>query len=195
LNRSHLPQACAALFLTLGSASCQDTGYFADRANDFADSFTLIGTAGPELSAGFHATDLAHVSVGGGFHGEAGLIGRKPGVATVATLGLPFVPFIEGGILHGRYIFTEIGGAWERDDVADECYLIHVIEAGHTNPDVDPWRAFDLEVSATLLVGARIGFSPGEFVDFLAGLVGLDPRRDDSKTMESIEATALSSKD
>ena len=186
LNRSLL--LATVVSLALGSASCQGTGYFADRTNDFADSFTLVGTAGPELSAGFHATDLAHVSVGGGFHGEAGLIGRKAGVATVATYGLPFVPFLEGGILHGRYVFTEIGGQWKEDDVMDECYLIHVIDAGHTSPEVDPWRAFDLEVSATVLVGARVGFSPGEFVDFLAGLVGLDPRADDSKTRRLAEA-------
>lgn len=195
MNRSFLPKACAALALALTSASCQGTGYFADRANDFADSFTLVGTAGPEISAGFHATDLAHVSVGGGFHGEAGLIGRKLGVASVATYGLPFVPFLEDGILHGRYVFTEVGGGWEAEDVEDECYLIHAIEAGPTNPDVDPWRAFDLEVSATVLVGARIGFSPGEFVDFLAGLVGLDPRGDDSKTIGAVAAAALESKD
>ena len=181
-TRSYLVLVAFGLF-----TSCQGTGYLANRTNDFADSFTVVGTAGAELSAGFHATDLAHVSVGGGMHVESGLIGRKLGTASVITLGLPFVPFVESGILHGRYVFTETGGEWVADDVNDECYLIHVIEAGHTNPAVDPWRAFDLEVSATALVGGRIGFSPGEFVDFLAGIVGFDPRGDDAKEPGPIE--------
>jgi hypothetical protein len=105
------------------------------------------------------------------------LIGREPGSAVIASLGLPFVPFMESGILHGRYFFTE--GSWDSDLIQDECYLIHCLDYGHTNPTTDLWHAFDLEVSATVLVGARIGFSPGEFVDFLAGLVGLDPIGDD----------------
>ena len=41
-------------------------------------------------------------------------------------------------------------------------------------------HAFDLEVSATvLLIGARAGFSPGEFVDFFLGWFGVDIAGDD----------------
>jgi hypothetical protein len=36
-----------------------------------------------------------------------------------------------------------------------------------------------IEVSAGVLFGARIGFNPGELVDFLAGIVGLDLYKDD----------------
>ena len=41
-------------------------------------------------------------------------------------------------------------------------------------------HAFDVELSLTLLVGRlRLGFSPGEFVDFLLGWFGLDIAGDD----------------
>ena len=57
--------------------------------------------------------------------------------------------------------------------------LLHALPVGHTSPESDLWHAFDLEVSATILVGGRLGFSPGELVDFLAGLLGFDPIEDD----------------
>ena len=41
-------------------------------------------------------------------------------------------------------------------------------------------HAFDVEVSAyALLIGVKVGFSPGEFVDFLLGWFGLDIAGDD----------------
>jgi hypothetical protein len=176
-------------------SGCASDGYLAKRGRDLADCFTVTGTAGLELSAGFQATDLAHVLVGGGVHGEAGMIGRKVGTAGMATLGLPFVPFVEDGILHGRYVFAETSGAWETDDIQDECYLIHALDAGHTSPEPDLWHAFDLEVSATILVGGRLGFSPGELVDFLAGLFGFDPIEDDWVPPDPVERPADSSAD
>ena len=41
-------------------------------------------------------------------------------------------------------------------------------------------HTFDLEVGAfALILGARVGFSPGEFVDFLLGWFGVDIAGDD----------------
>ena len=60
------------------------------------------------------------------------------------------------------------------------------------DPEEAPWRrrlfrwarlhAFDIEVGATvLIIGARAGFSPGEFLDFLLGWFGVDIAGDDHR--------------
>jgi len=168
----------AAVF-GLALSSCSAPGYLGDRTRDLADVFVLTVSAGPEVSVDVQATDAVHLAVGGGAHGEAGLIGRHVGTAGVMTLGLPAAPFLEDGILYGRYVFSETGGAWELSDVQDECYIIHALGTEPTNPKTDAWHALDLEVGATVLVGARVGLRPGELVDFLAGLFGFDPIGDD----------------
>ena len=172
------------LLFTLCLSSCAADGYLAKRGRDLADCLTLTASAGLEASAGLHATYLAHISVGAGLHVECGLVGRNFGGGSVVTLGLPIAPFMESGILHGRYLFTEVSGGWDKDAVEDECYLIHALDIGNTSPKSDLWHAFDLEISAVALVGGRVGFSPGELVDFLAGLAGLDPRKDDGVLVE-----------
>ena len=173
----------AISILTLGfallSSSCSGTGYLAQRGSDFADCFVGTVGVGLELSASVEATDLVHVMVGGGLHVEAGMIGRRRGSAAVASLGLPVAPFLEDGILFGRYAFTEFDGEWRLRDLQDECYLIHALDLAPTNPESDLWHAFDLEVAAMVGLGARVGFRPGEFVDFLAGIFGADPIGDD----------------
>ena len=172
----------------LGLSSCSGPGYLTRRAEDLADCFVLVGAVGPELSIDVQATDLLHVAVGGGLHGEAGLIGRRAGTAGVLTLGLPIAPFLEEGVLHGRYLFTETGGAWRSEDVEDECYLVHLADVAPTHPRSDPWHAFDLELGVTALVGVRLGFRPGELVDFLVGWFGFDPLHDDGGGDDGIRA-------
>lgn len=49
-------------------------------------------------------------------------------------------------------------------------------------PNRTAWQKGFVEVGATvLLVHARAGFNPFELIDFLAGLVGLDPAGDDTR--------------
>ncbi len=115
-------------------------------------------------------------------------------------VGLPFAPFRQG-MLHQSYLF-------QRDHrYAHGCYgllpallswtgtQVPIVSA-HTwlwsdatrhesdfNGRYARWarvHAFDIEVGATvLIVGARAGFSPGEFLDFLLGWVGIDIAGDD----------------
>jgi hypothetical protein len=47
--------------------------------------------------------------------------------------------------------------------------------------------AFDIEVGATLLLSARVGFSPGQFVDFITGWFGLDIAGDDTSGKDMFE--------
>jgi len=180
---AHSRLAFTAALLALLS-SCSAAPYFADRGRDLADCFTITVSAGPGISASLALTDACHLMVGGGVHGEAGLIGRRVGAAGVMNLGLPIVPFMEEGLLHGRLLFTECSGDWREEDVQDECYLIHAGGWPPTNPVTTRMRAFDLEIGATVLLGVRLGFSPGEFVDLIAGSFGSDPAGDDHATAD-----------
>jgi hypothetical protein len=175
-----IPSRRLLLLATLAALpSCAAGTYLGDRGRDFADIFTLTGSIGPEISADAKLTEAAHLAVGIGGHLEAGMIKGEWGSAPVITLGLPFAPFIENGILHGRYVFTETGGDWDDLEVQDECYIIHFLDVGATNPQRAWVDRFDLELGVTIGIGARVGFSPGQFVDFLGGCFGWDPAKDD----------------
>lgn len=159
--------------------ACAAGTYLGERSRDLGDCFTLTGSVGPEISADVQLTELAHLMVGGGGHLEAGWIGGEFGHAPVIMLGLPFVPFMEDGILYGRYVFTETGELWDDAMVQDECYILHAWHFAETNPQ-RPWvDRLDLELGVTVLIGARVGFSPGQLVDFLGGWFGWDPAGDD----------------
>ncbi|MDF1800327.1 MAG: hypothetical protein P1V81_14205 [Planctomycetota bacterium] len=177
-SKLHAPLFLALLVPPL--SSCAADSYLGRRGADLAEAFTLTLAAGPEVSVDVQATDALHLALGGGVHGEAGLAGGALGTAGVMTLGLPVAPFLEDGVLYGRYVFSEVGGGWSAEDLEDECYLVHLVDAAPTHPKFDAWHALDLEAGFVVGVGARVGLSPGELVDFLAGLVGLDPLGDDA---------------
>ncbi len=172
-------RGAALLALVLVTSGCATGTYLRDRGLDLLDPLRFSLSAGPELSIDVQATDLLHVMVGGGQHVEAGMHGRRFGAGSFLHLGLPVVPFLEGGVLYGRSLFTETRGAWRAEDVADECYLVHSFGFAPTNPDPSWIHALDVEVGFTVLVGARAGFSVGELLDFLLGLVTIDIADDD----------------
>lgn len=147
------------------------------------DGFTLCVSVGPELSVEGRVTDLAHVGVGGGLHAETGMLGRHVGHGSVTTLGLPFGFFAPDPVFFGRYVEEGgLGGAWAHSQVQHECYLIHAMPIGVTRPRHAWVKAFDLEVAACALIGARVGLSPGQGLDFLGGFFGWDPAGDDDES-------------
>lgn len=179
---AHPVRRAAALLAAPLCAACIAPG----RGRDLADCFTLTLSCGPEVSVDAKATEALHLAVGGGFHVEAGCIKGDAGEAMVMTYGLPVVPFLEDGILYGRYSAFE-SGSWTVDHVQDECYGIHLLDEPPTNPLRAPIDRFDLELGATVLVGARAGFSPGQLLDFVAGWFGADPAGDDPVPAEATE--------
>jgi hypothetical protein len=184
--RTRFRIAAATAVLALASSACSSGTYLGDRGSDFAECFTLTVSAGPELSVDAKLTEALHLAVGGGVHVEAGMIGGEWGSAGVAMLGLPISPFMEDGIVYGRFLFTDASGGWTDELVQDECYGIHLLDIAPTNPQRDAWDRWDLELGVTVLVGARVGFSPGQFVDFVAGVFGGDPAGDDGAAASSL---------
>ncbi len=161
------------------SADARDDGYLSQRARDAADCLTLTLSAGPELSADFKATEALHLMVGGGFHAEAGVIKGDLGTGTAMSIGLPLSPFLDGGVMYRRLGMFFITDAWTVNHLTDECYGIHALGLPPTSPDRPLIDRFDLEFGAVVLLGARVGFSPGQFLDFVLGLLGVDLAGDD----------------
>ncbi len=160
LLRSYLPRAALVVCALL--AGC---GFARDRAADFADCFTVEAGVGPGLHADVKATDFLHIGAGYAHLRKAGARGRDVLWLRDREVGLPVSALLAAGAARD-------GSAWR---------------AAHLHasiPDLlafqDPWRRADVEVGATAgVVSLRLGFSPGHLVDFLAGIVGLDPAGDD----------------
>jgi hypothetical protein len=153
------------LLPVLAAALLAGCAYARDRAADLADIVAIEAGAGIGLHADVKATDWAHLGLGYAHVRKVGLRGRDIESLRDREVGLP---------LSG----TLAVGAWRDGNLA---------RLGHLHADIpdllayeDPWRRADVEVGVTAgVLSLRAGFSPGQLVDFLAGLVGLDPAGDD----------------
>jgi len=156
-------RAAAVLLPLLLLASCGAWGR--DRLRDLGDVFTFEVAAGVGVSADVKATDLLHVGAGYAHGRKLSWRGRTAHVLWDREVGLPGSALLWWGALAD-------GQLWRLGDLhTDGAELLH---------GGSPWRIADLEVGVFAgFVGLRLGLSPGELVDLLAGLVGLDPAGDD----------------
>ena len=193
----------AVLFAGLATG-CQTTvgNYLANRGRDLGECFLLQTGLGFGIGADLKVGGLVHAGVLGGtffpgasfgwvygdirprpyeIHDQEGDIGfpialvdgflHQGGPGTHFCYGLlpgllswtgppPPYPDLESTIPPGPWLWSE-----EADRREDRWARVH---------------AFDIEISAyALIVGARVGFSPGEFVDFFLGWFGADIAGDD----------------
>ena len=181
----------------------------ANRGGDFADIFEANGGVGvytsnqltPHLLVGVQATRFANLTLGNALTVRGGLYGGKAHVWTESAAALPVAPFAyyaqdesdpedDGAEDFWKY---DLFDRWDYLFFLPSCYHdlwttdLSDIEVGATLESPLHW--FDLSVDVVPLIPAlRLGFSPGEFVDFLAGWVGLDPAADDRKSDEAVEA-------
>jgi len=180
--------------------------YFGNRARDLGECVCVDVAAGLGLSVGVKAAGLLHYGLGGGVtpnrlalaweYGHGCAFGVHTGPALGADRGemwLPIpLPGVAGGghgpafshleTMRGRHVTSHRGPG---------CGCVAVLPAV-----VDPWatylpptyarsrwhwvHAFDVEGSVFAgVVCARVGFSPGEFVDFVLGWFGVDIAGDD----------------
>lgn len=153
--------ALLAPLLALGSCA-----WLSDRAGDLADVVVVEASAGLGLAADVKLTDLLHVGAGYAHARKVGLRGREAELLWDREVGLPLslVPWL-GAARDGEW--------WRVGHLhANAAELWH---------GSSPWRLFDLEVGLFAgVLGLRLGLSPGELVDFLAGLIGFDPAGDDA---------------
>jgi hypothetical protein len=164
------------LALLILPAGCS---YGQARIRDFGDLFRLEANAGLGLQVHANAGELVHAGVGSSTHGSFGF-----------EYGGWISRWQEEHHFPLSYVFTLI----DPDDAAlhslefdtpgvlsrHRCYML--LPVGMTSGDLrkKPVHLFDLEVGAlAIVVGVEVGFSIGEFFDFLLGFFTLDIADDD----------------
>ncbi len=177
----------------LGALAALGCAYARDRGRDALDVFRLEVGYGIGLEVDARATDLAAVGLGGSYTKRVGLRDGSFGVGQELALGLPVAPFLWGAAsengtdlplppahLAARVSLRDL--TWPRPVGRSQAEgsLLFPFPLGATSPARPLLRRADLEVAATaVVVSVRAGFSPGELLDLIAGLFGLDPAGDD----------------
>lgn len=162
----------AALLLAMTAGGCS---YLRARGEDFLDVWRgeihLFGVPG----AWVHAGPLLHTGLGVvrfGGHGPA------PSLAHLYNHKDPEQVDYPSG-----YFLWHTGGHWPEHERKAEHHCFGVLPGLFHQGDQDRplIHLFDLEVGAGfLLAGFDVGFSPGQFLDFLLGWFGIDLGNDDS---------------
>ena len=161
-------------------AGCRAVGnYFGNRANDLADIVMLELTAGPGIDVHAQVTAL----LGGvlGWSQQDGLMwdSRYFGRARRVSGGL----LIEGETHIERTVYASMEPLYgEQPWVPRGSYWVMFLPVGQ-RPDTEYkfrwYRALDVEVGASAILGLHIGVSPGEVLDFVTSIFFLDIAGDD----------------
>jgi hypothetical protein len=178
----------AAFLLLLLSSGCATSPYFADRGRDLSDIFTATygsnlgakARVGPVHAGLFLGSDIGGLR-GGDFKGEYSA--PFGDILDVETTYFYIEDFREYTMTTARDRGKQQGG---------EGYM-GLSLGGATLQPARPasWRInipyyTQIEVAGGLLFGARLGFNPGELLDFLLGWTALDIFDDDIATQKPI---------
>lgn len=157
------------LFALLGGC-----GYLGQRGNDFADCWRAeYSMGGP--SVWVHAGPLLHTGLG--------KVDVPSGHELAFCAGVGFRYNLPGAGFWDDCpeTFCILHDTEPRDGEKHRCFAILPGLLYRGAPDRSPLHLWDVDVGATaFLVGCVIGFSPGEFLDFLLGWFGIDIAGDDS---------------
>ncbi|MEK7270784.1 MAG: hypothetical protein AAB215_07590 [Planctomycetota bacterium] len=200
-SRFRVLLGAAVLAAGLSASGC---GYLKDRRDDFCEIWRGDAGVGFGILASAQAGDLAHAGIGLGFSRRHGWRGEKgtPSSWQESEAHIPLsIASLAGEPPGPAAHLVEIRedaaeGAPEAIPFAERCFLILPIvtrEFIGADPGT-PWlHALDVSVNAQLIVPAfRIGFSPGETIDFLLGFSTLDldgsaGRRRDQRILCQVE--------
>ncbi len=203
--------------MTYDTSEVEDPGFWArasrglgryldDRARDALDAIGLEFSVGPSLYAEVQVRRFLHVPLGlaVGSRDWYGLIDGRLGRRRPFEMkfGLPvpqvlwFFMIRTGGFrLSGRdallALFVTHGVKSGKDDEtgAHRCYFF--IPFYKRDPEIPPTRRFDLTAELSALLRFRATLSPGEGLDFLLGIFGLDISGDDRTRESASEHPAL----
>lgn len=154
--------------------------YAGNRARDFSDIFRIEGNAGLGLRANVTAGELVHAGVGSSRHHSVGLV---YGVAESRWQIEDHFPL--------SYVYTliepesenlhEIDLGTPQNLARHRCYMLFPGGLHGGELYKSPIHYFDIEVGVLAgVLGIEVGFSIGEFFDWLLGFFTLDIADDDS---------------
>lgn len=157
-----------ALTAVVLSSGC--SRYLRNRAEDLADVARLNIGGGYGASVDASITRYARISVGGYEKTvKAGFVGRQGGIWKERRQGLAFI---------AGYAETS------REPIWGNAYLL----PPDARDGLQPWYAdkergvTEITVSLLVLGGFEVGVDPGQMLDFVIGLVGIDLYGDDTHT-------------
>lgn len=156
------------------------------RGRDFAEIWKAEGDFGYGLKGIVRMGDVLHLGVGGSWGWRGGLDYGKSTLGTFEEYAFPVGSVLEAmekdsslpllppfWFIHdSRYIAD--GPNWQTPQCSANCYgFLPILAPHHANRTA--LHAFDVEAALfAIFVGADAGVSPGELVDFLAGVFTLD---------------------
>ena len=168
--------------------------YIEARAADFLDVFMIEASYGPGVHAGIQLTDFVGTGVGYSSQTGVGLYGRYAGVAEREAAGLPTIYLSRLKSTSSLQPVIESSIPPPSDTVLSPGFQGNILMAPWYwwwKPAAAPhdWfyrgiRSFDVSVGFSAGVGAHVGFSPGELLDFLLGWTTLDIAGDDVSDQE-----------
>lgn len=172
----------ASLVAAAASGGCS---YFANRANDLLDPFQFAVGVGPGMYADVRATDFAATGLGYRDMTAVGTLGRY--LITDADMFSFAAGFVVSEVqtIHGAHAVLP-GDPSQPDPLlwsamqllivlpmgAGPCDLYSLSERGLHMADIRAGVGLGY-------LGLDVGFSPGQFVDLLLGVVGIDIAGDD----------------
>lgn len=197
----------------LGSASgCKAfTAYMADRGRDFGEIVRIQIGVGAGLGASAQAGPAAHVGFGlgvipydlgvGWVYGEGYAFGANSGQRMDSEIYWPFTWIHIDGDPLGKGLHTGGDGIGQRGVgghrhvcwnlfpglIAEEpdAGLMHWTPRGLETDRRGHIHSWDVEAAVYAgFIVARVGFSPGEFLDFILGWFGVDIAQDDTADEE-----------
>ena len=197
-----------AVMVCVGSCGCAGR-YLSNRCDDFADVFEGSvgvcmygrGLLAPHFLVSAQVTRAGHLAVGKAVVARAGLYGGELSGWTESGSALPAAPFCyrsrdavaAAAPPDERYWQHDLLNRWDWF-LGIPSYFRDVWSSEVINAEIgavmqSPLHWFDVSVEvAPLLPVVRLGFSPGEFFDFAAGLFGWDPAEDDWWAEDRVQA-------
>ena len=174
---------CSRLGIVLAAGfSFGGCTYLENRANDLLDPFRFDVAFTPGLHVDARATDFAALGVGAKGGVVVGLHGRFAVQYRTANVGVPPLMLGEVFRLEASPLLGESQYDDDHDMVPSQFFVLP--RMGVERPR--PWslerrglHVADIGVNVAAVVGAGVGFSPGEFADLLLGFVGIDIACDD----------------
>lgn len=171
---------CLMMLILLGSVcGCSTVGdYLTNRGADLADILTAELNVGPGLDA--HAQVTGYLGCVVGWSRQRGLMlhGRCVGVAKRNSLGYLIVGSSGASLRDTKPMCGDpeyCSDYWGQDRGRYWGFFLP-----YKDSVLDWPRNFDIEIGGSaILVGAHVGLSPGEFLDFLTGLLFIDIAGDD----------------
>lgn len=202
--------SCVLAAMLLALAGCRGTTvisggeekpptYFQKRGRDALDIFRLQIGGGVTAHVDVQLGQLAHFGVGGNTADYVVLCGLTRGAWRVTEERYKCFPFsniaaaADAGpkgllVMHARHEYIRMS---REPDYSDACagllplfFNYNVKTKNFEMTREPPTRWLDLEVGASFVFMVRVGFSPGEMVDFLLGWFGIDLAGDDAKPRE-----------